>query len=507
LLRPDGLGIVIANRSDSGSGALDVRQFAGFIGRIGIVVLFGAMIGPGLARADFKAGAKAYDIGDYATAFSEWQAAAHQGDARAEYGLGALYDLGKGVDADPKEAAKWYGLAARQGNASAANDLALLYAQGRGVDKDTAKAAQLWTVAAKAGMVPAQYNLALMYYRGDGVAKSYPAAASWFLQAAQKGDSLSQFAIGEMYRLGRGVPRDLAQAQRWLQESANNGNAAAIERLAMLGPDNGQAASAPGGGGMQEPKVAPATAPTVTPLAPPTVGGGDAAADTPAIQAPAQGSTQASSAPATPAAPAQPPAPPPAAPAAATQPSPALAGAVNMAPTMAPAATSPAPAAGQAVQTAALPPPTPATEPPAPMTSMASSEVLALEAAAKASVGSGAATGSARDASPIQLALPLGGADSGPGTGGAGEGGHYLVWLGTFNRRGDAVTYWAQQVQRYPDLLKHLRLSIRPVDLGPSQGVWYRVLGGPVADRAAADELCRKVASRSPTDDCRVFAD
>jgi hypothetical protein len=149
-----------------------------------------------------------------------------------------------------------------------------------------------------------------------------------------------------------------------------------------------------------------------------------------------------------------------------------------------------------------------ATEPPAPMASLPSSQVLALEAAAKAP---GGATGSARDASPIQLSLPLD-ADSGPGAGGpaagaAGGSGPYSVWLGTFSSRGDAITYWAQEVQRFPDLLKHLRLSVRQVDLGPGQGIWYRVLGGPVADRAAADKLCGTIATRSPSDDCRVFAD
>jgi hypothetical protein len=54
----------------------------------------------GASPADFAAGKKAYDQGDYTRAVREWQAAASQGDAAAQYWLGALYESGRGVDKD-----------------------------------------------------------------------------------------------------------------------------------------------------------------------------------------------------------------------------------------------------------------------------------------------------------------------------------------------------------------------------------------------------------------------
>jgi len=90
------------------------------------------------------------------------------------------------------------------------------------------------------------------------------------------------------------------------------------------------------------------------------------------------------------------------------------------------------------------------------------------------------------------------------GTDTAGAGDVYRVWIGTFKTENDALIYWGQELQRFPDLLKPLRLVVRQVDLGGSQGIWYRVLGGPFGTREAADNLCNGMKSRSPLDECRV---
>jgi hypothetical protein len=120
----------------------------------------------------------------------------------------------------------------------------------------------------------------------------------------------------------------------------------------------------------------------------------------------------------------------------------------------------------------------------------------------------------------INLGLPLGSASGGGTTAPApstatvasvpagdevaGGGDVFRVWIGTFKTEADARTYWSQEAQRFPDLLKPLELLVRQVDLGASQGIWFRVLGGPFSDREAADHLCGSIKSRSPVDDCRV---
>ena len=65
--------------------------------------------------ASYEDGLAAYRRGDYATALRIWRSLADQGDANAQYNLGLMYQKGKGVPQDYKEAVKWYMLAAEQG--------------------------------------------------------------------------------------------------------------------------------------------------------------------------------------------------------------------------------------------------------------------------------------------------------------------------------------------------------------------------------------------------------
>ena len=55
---------------------------------------------------------------------------AEQGDAKAQYILGRMYENGQGVPQDYKEAVKWYRRSAEQGHSKAQFNLALRYANG-----------------------------------------------------------------------------------------------------------------------------------------------------------------------------------------------------------------------------------------------------------------------------------------------------------------------------------------------------------------------------------------
>ena len=101
------------------------------------VLLFGIS---GSGVADFNDGYNAYEKGDYKTAFNEWKPLAEEGGESAQYNIGWLYDNGKGVLKDDKEAVKWYRKAAEQGLASAQGNLGAMYANGHGVLKDLSKA-------------------------------------------------------------------------------------------------------------------------------------------------------------------------------------------------------------------------------------------------------------------------------------------------------------------------------------------------------------------------------
>ena len=71
------------------------------------------------ARADYEAGAAAWEEGRHAEARKEWLAAAEAGDPRSMLALGRLYLVGVGAPQDYVEAHKWLNLAAGLGEPEA----------------------------------------------------------------------------------------------------------------------------------------------------------------------------------------------------------------------------------------------------------------------------------------------------------------------------------------------------------------------------------------------------
>ncbi len=84
-------------------------------------------------HAGLDEGLAAYKAGDYASALREFRPLAEQGNASAQYNLGFMYDIGRGVPQDYKQAVTWYRKAAEQGNAGAQNHLGTMYEHGEGV--------------------------------------------------------------------------------------------------------------------------------------------------------------------------------------------------------------------------------------------------------------------------------------------------------------------------------------------------------------------------------------
>ncbi|MBP6437528.1 MAG: sel1 repeat family protein, partial [Paludibacteraceae bacterium] len=68
--------------------------------------------------------------------FQETKIRATQGDARAQYNLGWMYDNGQGVTQSDSKAFEWYSKAAAQGNAKAQYNLGWMYGNGQGVEKN-----------------------------------------------------------------------------------------------------------------------------------------------------------------------------------------------------------------------------------------------------------------------------------------------------------------------------------------------------------------------------------
>ena len=137
---------------------------------------------------NFQKGLDASQKGDYSTAIKEWTPLAKQGDADAQYALGAMYFAGYGVSQNYHTAVKWYTLAAEQGNSNA------------------------------------QFNLGVMYGKGQGVSQNFQTAMKWYTLAASQGNALAQFNLGLMHNRGQGVSKDQVRAHMWLNLSALTGH-------------------------------------------------------------------------------------------------------------------------------------------------------------------------------------------------------------------------------------------------------------------------------------------
>jgi len=155
------------------------------------LLLIGALLtlatGPAMADAATQAyaqGQDAYGRGDYAAAVEAWRHAARLGNSAAEFRLGAMYEEGKGVDADPKQAVQWYRRAAQHGSERAQFNLAHMYASGTGVEKNEGEAAKWYRRSAERGNAHAQYALGLIYYRGIAVQRDLVEAYAWLTVAA-----------------------------------------------------------------------------------------------------------------------------------------------------------------------------------------------------------------------------------------------------------------------------------------------------------------------------------
>ena len=164
------------------------------LGAVGVALL--ASTFP--AWADFEAGLKAYEAGEYAAAYQEWLPLARNGDPAAQRNVGQLDRLGRGVARDPAIAADWY------------------------------------QRAAKLGLGRAQANLAMLYLQGDGVEQDYALAGKWFKAAAVQGHVIAQFNLGIMYERGLGVERDKVKARAWYNLAAKAGHRRALDNLSRL---------------------------------------------------------------------------------------------------------------------------------------------------------------------------------------------------------------------------------------------------------------------------------
>lgn len=110
---------------------------------------------------------KAFDKGNYETAYKLWAPIAEQGDAEAQNYLGIMYYLGFGVSRDYKKAIQWYEKAATAGHADAQRNYGDMLHFGRGVQKDNYKAYKWYFAASQQGNIGAGKQIEVIAASGN----------------------------------------------------------------------------------------------------------------------------------------------------------------------------------------------------------------------------------------------------------------------------------------------------------------------------------------------------
>ena len=167
--------------------------------------------------AGYQEAMDAFERGDSQVAVKEFRALAETNDAKGQYGLGIMYDLGEGVSQNSREAVKWYQRAAEQGYADAQNNLGVMYENGEGVARNYDTAIQWYRKAAESGNKDAPNNIGVMYMTGVGIGRDYEKAYMWFSVAGKSDPDASNNKAFIKKKL---TPDEIAQAenlaQKWL---------------------------------------------------------------------------------------------------------------------------------------------------------------------------------------------------------------------------------------------------------------------------------------------------
>jgi cell division septation protein DedD len=71
----------------------------------------------------------------------------------------------------------------------------------------------------------------------------------------------------------------------------------------------------------------------------------------------------------------------------------------------------------------------------------------------------------------------------------------YRVQIASVKSEREAKEEWTRLKSKYPVLLRRLSLTVVRADLG-AKGVFYRLLIGPLLDKAAAIEFCQSAKKR-----------
>ena len=200
------------------------------------VIMF-LFLGTTLFADNFQKAQEAYRKGSYIKALDLFYALAKKGDKEAQFNVGLIYELGKGIKSDPIEAIRWYEKAANQGSAEAAYNLGNLYVARAKKEKRPYlyKKAKFWLQkGADSGYPDALNNLGVLYCEGLGVKQDLQKAFELFKAAAEKGSVHADYNLANLYAWGDGIERDKMKAYAHFKGALKGGVSKASDALDKL---------------------------------------------------------------------------------------------------------------------------------------------------------------------------------------------------------------------------------------------------------------------------------
>ncbi len=180
---------------------------------------------------DLKKARKAYNKGDYGRAMRLFRKQSDDGSAVADWYLGHMYRLGRGVSPDPAVAYSYYQRVSENYDPDEQDELRLKIMVDSqlhladytrtgiptaGLKADPARAARMYLrIASTYGHPAAQMALGQMNISGQGVKKNPQQGLKWLTAAARKRHPGAQAYLGDLYWSGTVVKKDHTRALMW----------------------------------------------------------------------------------------------------------------------------------------------------------------------------------------------------------------------------------------------------------------------------------------------------
>ncbi len=188
--------------------------------------------------SDLKIGRRAYRKGDFGRALKYFRKASEDGNQTADWYLGHMYRLGRGVERDPSIAYTYYSRVAEAYDSDEPDknrlrisvdsqiwlaDYQRTGVKGAGIPADPARSARTFLrLASNYGHPLAMFALGEMNIAGQGVQKNPQQGLKWLMAAARKRNPNAEALLGDIYEKGEIVRSDETRSLMWYLLAAEN---------------------------------------------------------------------------------------------------------------------------------------------------------------------------------------------------------------------------------------------------------------------------------------------